>query len=781
MANKIQVIQDKSGNNVFPITHEKAVRDSAGVSLDAKLAALESKTYVEAWDGASTPVVANIPAGIVVTYEGTSYTGTLAASSSTDGKIYLIKDGTEYDRYASTTNLAGTRVWTYLGTTAMSLTGYATEDELNQLSQIVGDDFDYSNIDISEFERINYNININEKWELSTQVKAVLIPIIPNREYKLLSYDASYYAVLAENQPGAHNTFVNFATGYSERIMTEADEEVEFIAPNDAQALYIAVESSSGVKDWQVSQKAPLTDTVAQIQENVTKVQEDITGIADEISAIQAKTVKLYMGTLLQKGYGTTGPGSASNTRVCVGSVVAVPYPGVTLHFNCSDPEIGFGIRHGAEATDLNVNSYWFRGGDTFALPENSRYLIIAMGKGSGTTLNSPITVEEIRTLIDSGELSVTYAGTETDSIVDIQRDQERYVRAVKRPFTSTKSENSEPDRLPVIVHTSDIHGDDVRLNRFLDFADYIKADAALITGDIVARTGNNGLTFADDAIAAHSSLALMCIGNHDSYGTNNTLAAMAAVLANNIAMSEAVTDPQAAATYYYKDVASKNLRIIVLNERDSEHLAGTYSAYYSQRQINWLITVLNSTPAGYGVIVAFHSPETTISKVDGYGKFFQDNVTYNSKQSGNITGVPIASIIEAFINKTTLSKTFTETDKQGTATITISADFTGRESTAEFICFINGHEHSDRIGYVSGFNTRMLNLNITCGVALYGPATYTNMAGISDCPRGGVGATQDAFNLYAIDRAAKTVRVARIGSNITADLAVRDYMAIPY
>lgn len=58
MSNKIQVIKDRSGNNILPITHEKAVRDSNGVSLETKLGSLESKTYVEAWDGESTPVVA---------------------------------------------------------------------------------------------------------------------------------------------------------------------------------------------------------------------------------------------------------------------------------------------------------------------------------------------------------------------------------------------------------------------------------------------------------------------------------------------------------------------------------------------------------------------------------------------------------------------------------------------------------------------------------------------------------------------------------------------------
>ena len=135
MSNKIQVIKDRSGNNVLPITHEKAVRDSNGVSLETKLDSLESKTYVEAWDGVSTPVVANIPAGVTVTYSGTTYTGTLAASASTDGKVYLVKNGTEYDRYFSSLNLAGNYVWSNLGTTGMDLSDYATEEELSQLQQ----------------------------------------------------------------------------------------------------------------------------------------------------------------------------------------------------------------------------------------------------------------------------------------------------------------------------------------------------------------------------------------------------------------------------------------------------------------------------------------------------------------------------------------------------------------------------------------------------------------------------------------------------------------------
>jgi hypothetical protein len=50
--------------------------------------------YIIAWDGTSTPVVANIPAGVGVTYNGTSYVGTLAADNATPGAFYLVKSST---------------------------------------------------------------------------------------------------------------------------------------------------------------------------------------------------------------------------------------------------------------------------------------------------------------------------------------------------------------------------------------------------------------------------------------------------------------------------------------------------------------------------------------------------------------------------------------------------------------------------------------------------------------------------------------------------------------
>lgn len=77
--------------------------------------------YIMAWDGASSPVAANIPAGVSVVYNGVTTTGTLAASVSTRGKIYLVSDGNgQYDRYYTSYN-GSAYSWAPMGSTAMDL------------------------------------------------------------------------------------------------------------------------------------------------------------------------------------------------------------------------------------------------------------------------------------------------------------------------------------------------------------------------------------------------------------------------------------------------------------------------------------------------------------------------------------------------------------------------------------------------------------------------------------------------------------------------------------
>lgn len=81
-------------------------------------------SFIVAWNGTSTPVVADIPAGVVVTYNGTDYTGTLSAESSQPGAFYLVKSSdTAKDFYSEYVAIGttGSKSWEKLGDTTIDL------------------------------------------------------------------------------------------------------------------------------------------------------------------------------------------------------------------------------------------------------------------------------------------------------------------------------------------------------------------------------------------------------------------------------------------------------------------------------------------------------------------------------------------------------------------------------------------------------------------------------------------------------------------------------------
>ena len=83
-------------------------------------------SFIISWNGSTTPAPANIPAGVVVTYNGTNYTGTLAANASQPGAFYLVKSSTQkdtldvYDEYVAV-GATGSKTWERLGDTQISL------------------------------------------------------------------------------------------------------------------------------------------------------------------------------------------------------------------------------------------------------------------------------------------------------------------------------------------------------------------------------------------------------------------------------------------------------------------------------------------------------------------------------------------------------------------------------------------------------------------------------------------------------------------------------------
>ena len=137
----IEKITLPSGNTYFIADRE--IRDVVD-TLSQTVAG--GVSYNVAWDGTSEPTVGNIPAGVVVTYNGTDYTGTMAANNATPGAFYLIKSATSvdgkdvYDEYVPV-GPDGSKTWEKIGDTQISLTDIVTAVSLTkQTDTVIGTD-----------------------------------------------------------------------------------------------------------------------------------------------------------------------------------------------------------------------------------------------------------------------------------------------------------------------------------------------------------------------------------------------------------------------------------------------------------------------------------------------------------------------------------------------------------------------------------------------------------------------------------------------------------------
>lgn len=484
---------------------------------------------------------------------------------------------------------------------------------------------------------------------------------------------------------------------------------------------------------------------------------------------------ELFLGTLLQKRVTASGlDDTNASRRVSMQSAIALPFDSVSLSFNLPD---GYyvGIRHGNRAENLATNSYWFGNGETFTFPATSRYYRVCFGKNlvEGDCVDD-VTPQEIQVLIDTGKISITY--NESHNVIKDNTESEKYVKAMMREFFNDSSLNNSLPNIPVFAHMSDMHGDAKRFSQFLDYCDFLGVDAALISGDFAAYNPNNSCQYINDISDRHNTMVLPCTGNHDVRGLytakeQNEQVVGHLITKNNVVVNSLEGDYP---TYFYKDFPEKNIRVISLNVHELTR-SQTDGCNFTQTQANWFINTLANTPSSYGVLIMFHEPEVPTVKDEQNDAFYQPFGTILIYQDG-ITGSPISKIIDAFISKTTATITYTT---QGTS-VSVQPDFTNVANGVEFIAFVCGHEHLDWVGLVSNTTNRQLILDVTCGVALYG-TDYPYLANISDLPRGGNGVTQDAFNIYGIDRVHKTVRVARVGSNITSEAKDRKCMIIPY
>ncbi len=549
------------------------------------------------------------------------------------------------------------------------------------------------------------------------------------------------------------------------------------------------------------------TQAVDKINGNFEEVERKILGVHGTVKDLFIGTLAPITNTGTNKPYTCSSNGiavtSPNYTTLSMQSIVGWPHSGMELTFHCPS-DYRFVVYSGEIDTDPNpdviLTSLGTKSdGDTLTIPATDGYYNVQIKRADGGAMD----LQAVQELVDSGEIRITYEDNEPD-VVARNVDCEKYAYACRRPRNDDGAGNNY---YPVITHVSDIHGDAHRLDNALEWSDRNGIDALVNTGDAVQCFWHNGATFLKDIALKHGTRFVNVIGNHDVYdvqGGTNTDPKEAGLMQwwinpfkTRFGYLESANTPTTH-TWYYTDIIkdevtpSRNLRVIVLNE----YVDGVYSGFsssgqkyvrFSETQLNWLRDTLLSTPDGYGIIVCYHGTEMPIVKDDDRGTFWRHNESGNETGAGKsayATGNPISNIVDAFIGKTTYSIEVGERASSGAtgigSTYTITGDFTNRNSNTEFIAYLCGHNHSDNIGVLSGTTHRQVSLMIASTNANYGQS-YKSGANEGDMPRGKTGSVQDAFNQYVFDRARGSIRVARIGSNVSRDFVDRTWMEIPY
>lgn len=285
-------------------------------------------------------------------------------------------------------------------------------------------------------------------------------------------------------------------------------------------------------------------------------------------------------------------------------------------------------------------------------------------------------------------------------------------------------------------LHFSDIHYDTSALKRIManaeDYSDLI--DEYICTGDMVGNTAGQISSWWDENV-------LTCIGNHDTASYANdaydwTALSMADRDAYYIAPFESnwgITHTSGK-SYYYKDYATQNVRLIVMDS-----MLYTDNGQEATDQTTWLSGLLSSAVTNnLHVLIAIHSPHGGAAPVDcSFSKYGQTTMpTYANCNTPQAVVDAVASAITGGLH---------------------------------FIGYLVGHMHQDAIWDAENDGTQLMYC-VTCA------STKANQWAYSDQDRSGDFA--DAFNLVTIDTANTLVKIVR-GGGADIDNHLRERKAI--
>ena len=331
------------------------------------------------------------------------------------------------------------------------------------------------------------------------------------------------------------------------------------------------------------------------------------------------------------------------------------------------------------------------------------------------------------------------------------------------------------------LLTLTDIHGDEVRMLNAIEYLNEMdKIDAGACLGDISANHFATDCAFYPNAVLNAEKDFFTVIGNHDAgngtaVATNGT---QQQIFDKFIAPVVAKTGTETTTSYYYKDYDAPKIRVIILNSSDvPDTLAnettfavshGTLGAF-SQAQVNWFITTLANTPAGYHVLILMHYVNAPMT--------YDTNIKFQSSSGGAAAGTEnnaysglVQDIISAWVSGGTLTKDYTSS-VANMPTISVSADFTAR-GTGVFVGVLSGHRHRDIIGKFNDYPTQY-----ACIFSLANMTRGTE----DDLPRAEGEKSEDLLTVVTVDTTNRKLYLVRVGAEMSINFEHREDTCINY
>ena len=198
-------------------------------------------TFIISWNGASTPVPADIPAGVKVTYQGTTYTGTLSAETSESataphaqpGAFYLVYSSTQegstldvYDEYVPV-GTDGSKTWEKIGDTQIDLSDVVTDVSLSKSTDVaLGENTTFTNASSSvSFGALSGHTDTVLGTNSIFTVTNPTITVTPSTTY--IKATASGTAVGADGTASAVTGYANPSTDtFVKSVSAETDKNL---------------------------------------------------------------------------------------------------------------------------------------------------------------------------------------------------------------------------------------------------------------------------------------------------------------------------------------------------------------------------------------------------------------------------------------------------------------------------------------------------------------------------------------------------------------------------